>query len=176
MQQTRSLRLSPPHFSKVVYALHEITKIRINNYNQNFCNKLSGQLATTQELALPLHYTQVYTIVSHYFFASRMYTVGCSDVLWNGFYLHSNKVCGGLGVKKLYQTVDIFMTLDTSQVCHHKEWIRAVFDVTAVCAVPGLGGEEDLADQYHNDKTPEHSNSNHKKWNPTDFDTFGGYM
>ena len=134
MQQTRSLRLSPPHFSKVVYALHEITKIGINNYNQNFCNKLSGQLATAQELALTLHYTQVYTIVSHYFFASRMYTVGCSDVLWNGFHLRSNKVCGGLGVKKLYQTVDIFLTLNTSQVntcsvwcdsCLHRRWEKA---------------------------------------------------
>ena len=53
--------------------------------------------------------------------------------------------------------------------------IRMMFDMTAVCTVPGLSGEEDLVDQYHNDKTPEHSNSNHKKWNPTDFDTFGGY-
>ena len=54
--------------------------------------------------------------------------------------------------------------------------MSAAFDVTAVCAVRGLSGEEDLADQYHSDKTPEHSNFNHKKWNPTHFDTFGGYM
>ena len=44
--------------------------------------------------------------------------------------------------------------------------IRMMFDVTAVCTVPGLSGEEDLVDQYHNDKNPEHTNSNHKNGIP----------